>query len=246
MYDTSIDCLYMYHTGKYVFYILCTCFVHALYRFCTCFVHALYRFCTCFVQVERFESRLASAPIVCMDGNIPVETLQYICDVCNRNNVPGSFPLSPLPLPLSPLPLSPLSLSLLFPSLSLSLSSCFLMHISGRLTTLTMAGVWNINVHFNLPQWIVHTYICTSSSLLRSFINPLSFSLPSCLPFPHSKHKVWFEPTGPDKASALLHGGVLDRVSYTSPNLAELRSIHCCLVDSLPPTKPHATGICTN
>ena len=156
MYHPSIDCLYMYHTGKYVFYILCTCFVHvlyrfctrfvhALYRFCTRFVHALYRFCTCFVQVERFESRLASAPIVCMDGNIPVETLQYICDVCNRNNVPGSFPLSPLPL-------SPLSLSLLFPSLSLSLSSCFLMHISGRLTTLTMAGVWNINVHFNLPQ----------------------------------------------------------------------------------------------
>jgi sugar/nucleoside kinase (ribokinase family) len=92
--------------------------------------------------VERFESRLASAPIVCMDGNIPVETLQYICDVCHRNNVP-----------------------------------------------------------------------------------------------------VWFEPTGPDKASALLHDGVLDRVNYTSPNLAELRSIHGCLVDSLPPTKPHITDL---
>ena len=103
MYHTSLDCLYMYHTGIDCLYMYHT----SIETVCTCIIQVstyfMYMFRTCIIQVERFESRLASAPIVCMDGNIPVETLQYICDVCHRNNVPGFFPLSLL-FPPPPLP----------------------------------------------------------------------------------------------------------------------------------------------
>ena len=40
-------------------------------------------------QVGRFEENLVSAPLVIMDGNIPAETIRYICDVCHANQVPG-------------------------------------------------------------------------------------------------------------------------------------------------------------
>ncbi|KAI0207404.1 Pseudouridine-metabolizing bifunctional protein C1861.05 [Lamellibrachia satsuma] len=39
--------------------------------------------------VKRFEADLTRAPLVCIDGNIPVDTMAYICDVCSRNGVPG-------------------------------------------------------------------------------------------------------------------------------------------------------------
>ena len=40
-------------------------------------------------QVSRFEHSLESAPFVVMDGNIPTETMSYICDVCSTSGVPG-------------------------------------------------------------------------------------------------------------------------------------------------------------
>ena len=42
-----------------------------------------------FAQVSHYEQNLASAPIVLMDGNIPADTMSYVCDVCHENQVPG-------------------------------------------------------------------------------------------------------------------------------------------------------------
>ena len=119
----------------------------------------MYMFRTCIIQVERFESRLASAPIVCMDGNIPVETLQYICDVCHRNNVPGFFPLS-----------------LLFPPPSLS--SHFLGHISGRLTNYGWS-VFTSTYHGGTLPSLFRSY--QPSNLIHSFSVPSPSPLPPSL-----------------------------------------------------------------
>ena len=39
--------------------------------------------------MERFVSKLKAASVVCVDGNVPVETIQYICDKCCEYRVPG-------------------------------------------------------------------------------------------------------------------------------------------------------------
>ncbi|XP_038052596.1 pseudouridine-metabolizing bifunctional protein C1861.05-like [Patiria miniata] len=38
--------------------------------------------------VTQFESQLQSAPLVCIDGNIPTETIEYICKYCSQHNIP--------------------------------------------------------------------------------------------------------------------------------------------------------------
>ena len=40
-------------------------------------------------QVGRFSAELASASYVCMDGNIPEETMKFILTHCSGNKVPG-------------------------------------------------------------------------------------------------------------------------------------------------------------
>ncbi|XP_070533331.1 uncharacterized protein [Ptychodera flava] len=41
--------------------------------------------------VGKFEKEISSAPLVCMDGNIPMDTIDYICDLCNHYGVPVWF-----------------------------------------------------------------------------------------------------------------------------------------------------------
>ncbi|XP_067665565.1 uncharacterized protein [Haliotis asinina] len=41
--------------------------------------------------VSRYSESLSQAPLVCVDGNIPAETIEYICDICSQNKVPVWF-----------------------------------------------------------------------------------------------------------------------------------------------------------
>ncbi|XP_071106358.1 uncharacterized protein [Haliotis cracherodii] len=41
--------------------------------------------------VSQFSESLTQAPLVCVDGNIPAETIEYICDICSQNKVPVWF-----------------------------------------------------------------------------------------------------------------------------------------------------------
>lgn len=41
--------------------------------------------------VSKFESSLMSAPLVVLDGNIPVDSIEYVCEICHRNKVPVWF-----------------------------------------------------------------------------------------------------------------------------------------------------------
>ena len=36
---------------------------------------------------------LSSAALVCTDGNIPSATIEHICNLCHRHNVPGQHSL---------------------------------------------------------------------------------------------------------------------------------------------------------
>ncbi|XP_022103567.1 pseudouridine-metabolizing bifunctional protein C1861.05-like isoform X2 [Acanthaster planci] len=38
--------------------------------------------------VSQFEEELQSAPLVCIDGNIPTETIEYVCKFCDQNSIP--------------------------------------------------------------------------------------------------------------------------------------------------------------
>ncbi|RXM29115.1 Pseudouridine-metabolizing bifunctional protein [Acipenser ruthenus] len=40
------------------------------------------------VGVSRFEERLATASLVCLDGNIPVSTIDYVCGIASKHRVP--------------------------------------------------------------------------------------------------------------------------------------------------------------
>ncbi|XP_046583894.1 pseudouridine-metabolizing bifunctional protein C1861.05-like [Haliotis rubra] len=42
-------------------------------------------------MVSQYRESLSQAPLVCVDGNIPAETIEYICDICSQNKVPVWF-----------------------------------------------------------------------------------------------------------------------------------------------------------
>lgn len=46
-----------------------------------------------FVKVSQFEQQLRSASLVCLDGNLPVSTIDYVCSVASKHNVNGKRPL---------------------------------------------------------------------------------------------------------------------------------------------------------
>lgn len=42
-----------------------------------------------FSQVSQYEEQLSAASLVCVDGNIPVSTINYICSIGKKHSVPG-------------------------------------------------------------------------------------------------------------------------------------------------------------
>ncbi|XP_071949900.1 uncharacterized protein [Antedon mediterranea] len=38
--------------------------------------------------VSNFKEAIVEAPLVCVDGNIPTETIQYVCDICSEHHIP--------------------------------------------------------------------------------------------------------------------------------------------------------------
>ncbi len=42
-----------------------------------------------FLKVSQFEKQLSSATLVCLDGNIPVSTIDYVCSIASKHNVNG-------------------------------------------------------------------------------------------------------------------------------------------------------------
>ncbi|XP_077990684.1 uncharacterized protein LOC144445007 [Glandiceps talaboti] len=41
--------------------------------------------------IRQFEKEISSAPLVCMDANIPAETIQYVCELCHHYGIPVWF-----------------------------------------------------------------------------------------------------------------------------------------------------------
>lgn len=41
------------------------------------------------VKVSQFEQQLSSASLVCLDGNIPVSTIDYVCSIASKHHVHG-------------------------------------------------------------------------------------------------------------------------------------------------------------
>ena len=42
-----------------------------------------------FLQISQYEDNLKAASLVCIDGNLSVEAIEYICLMCNQNEIPG-------------------------------------------------------------------------------------------------------------------------------------------------------------
>jgi hypothetical protein len=43
----------------------------------------------CRLQVENFLDEIQQCSLVVMDGNIPVETMDYVLQVCKNSQIPG-------------------------------------------------------------------------------------------------------------------------------------------------------------
>lgn len=41
--------------------------------------------------MERFSGEIASASLVCFDGNIPGETMKHTLELCWANSIPGGY-----------------------------------------------------------------------------------------------------------------------------------------------------------
>ena len=39
-------------------------------------------------QILQFADHLRSAPLVCIDGNLRLDTLKFICQFCKEHNIP--------------------------------------------------------------------------------------------------------------------------------------------------------------
>ncbi|KAG9461741.1 hypothetical protein GDO78_015876, partial [Eleutherodactylus coqui] len=50
-------------------------------------------FCNTFTlhQVSRFADHLCKSQLLCLDGNVPVSTIQYVCEFARQNAVPVCF-----------------------------------------------------------------------------------------------------------------------------------------------------------
>lgn len=42
-----------------------------------------------FLKVSQFEKQLSSATLVCLDGNIPVSTIDYVCSIASQHSING-------------------------------------------------------------------------------------------------------------------------------------------------------------
>lgn len=47
-----------------------------------------------FFKVSQFEKQLSKATLVCLDGNIPVSTIDYVCSIASKHNVNGNLVVS--------------------------------------------------------------------------------------------------------------------------------------------------------
>lgn len=46
-------------------------------------------FFPCVLQVSQFEKQISSATLVCLDGNIPISTIDYVCHLAKKHNING-------------------------------------------------------------------------------------------------------------------------------------------------------------
>ena len=45
-------------------------------------------------QIQKFRDDIVRASYVCMDGNISLEAMEYVLNICSSHNVPGMFQYS--------------------------------------------------------------------------------------------------------------------------------------------------------
>lgn len=54
------------------------------------------RLTTVFPKVSQFEQQLSAARLICLDGNIPVSTIDYVCALASKHDVHGKHGRRPL------------------------------------------------------------------------------------------------------------------------------------------------------
>ena len=58
-------------------------------RINVCVVHVFILSLNVFLKVSQFEKQLSSATLVCLDGNIPVSTIDYVCSIASKHSING-------------------------------------------------------------------------------------------------------------------------------------------------------------
>ena len=43
------------------------------------------------LQVKQFTKQLSEAPLVCVDGNVPNDTIEFVCNFCSDAGIPGVY-----------------------------------------------------------------------------------------------------------------------------------------------------------
>lgn len=54
-----------------------------------CLLHFFILTLNIFLKVSQFEKQLSSATLVCLDGNIPISTIDYVCSIASKHNING-------------------------------------------------------------------------------------------------------------------------------------------------------------
>ncbi|KAM8974460.1 uncharacterized protein RCH25_019869 [Pelodytes ibericus] len=106
--------------------------------------------------VSQFAESLSQTPLVCIDGNVPVSTIQYVCEVTQRNSVPVCYEPTDIDKASKPF---------------LSDSWKSLAFISPNMRELiSINRTLGFNVHFNVPSQlddVIDTAVALSLPLLE-------------------------------------------------------------------------------
>ena len=105
--------------------------------------------------VGAFQDQILAAPLVVVDGNVPIDSLEYLCSICGPASVPVWF--EPTSLDKAQVSVRPP----LRPSLSLPLPVCMSLLLT---LTLTLSLSLSLSLSHTHTLHVAHDAFCGSSS----------------------------------------------------------------------------------
>ena len=57
---------------------------------CECVLKMEHQSLCTHLQVKQFTQQLSEAPLVCVDGNVPNDTIEFVCNFCSNAGIPGT------------------------------------------------------------------------------------------------------------------------------------------------------------